>query len=203
MVARVNPDIWLKGAVWALGLGPTVWMAYGFSADALGANPIEALLHLAGRWALIFLLMSLAVTPLRRVTGWGRIIKIRRLLGLFAFFFVVLHFVVYLGLDQGLAWSFIVQDILDRPFITVGFGAFLLLLPLALTSTRGWIRRLGRRWQSLHRLVYPSAILAAIHYYWKVKADAFWPLVAAGILAFLLLSRLPRVGIRTKVKGRG
>jgi sulfoxide reductase heme-binding subunit YedZ len=196
-------DKGLKGVVWALGLGPLVWLAYRFSVDGLGANPIEVLLHVLGRWALAFLLLSLAVTPLRRVSGWGRVIKLRRLLGLFAFFFLTLHFLVYLTLDQGLAWSYIREDIVERPFITVGFVAFLLLLPLALTSTRGWIRRLGRRWQTLHRLVYPAAILSTVHYYWKVKADTFWPLAAAGVLTLLLLARLPLWRSVEKKKGSG
>ncbi len=181
----------LKAAVWLLGLAPLAWGGAGFLTGRLGANPVEALLHLAGDWALVFLLLGLSVTPLRRYAGWSRLLKVRRLLGLFAFFYASLHFMVYLVLDQGLAWSFILEDVAERPFITVGFGAFLLLAPLALTSTRGWIRRLGRKWQALHRLVYPAAVLAVVHFYWKVKADTFWPLVAGGILALLLLVRLP------------
>ena len=193
--------IWIKVAVWVLGLSPVGWGAWAFFADELGANPVEALLHVAGRWGLAFLLLGLAVTPLRQVTGWNAIIKTRRLLGLFGFFYVSLHFLVYLGLDLGFAWSFILEDIAERPFITVGFLSLLLLLPLALTSTRGWIRRLGRRWQILHRLVYPAAALGVLHFYWKVKADTFWPLVAAGALAVLLLMRTP--GWVRKWKGRG
>jgi len=181
----------LKGGIWILGLAPLAWAFHGFLFHALGANPIEALLLVMGRWGLIFLLLSLAVTPLRTVTGLNRIIRIRRLLGLFAFFYVSLHFLVYLVLDQGLAWSFILEDIAKRPFITVGFLAFLLLLPLAVTSTKGWIRRLGRRWRTLHRLVYPAAALGVVHFYWKVKADTFWPLVAGAVLAVLLLARTP------------
>jgi sulfoxide reductase heme-binding subunit YedZ len=174
-----------------LGLGPALWLGYQAVSDGLSANPIEALLHLTGRWGLAFLLLGLAVTPLRRFAGWGRLIRVRRLLGLFAFFYVVLHFSIYLGVDQGFAWEFVAEDVWERPFITVGFASFILLIPLALTSTRGWIRRLGRRWQLLHRLVYPAAILAAVHFYWKVKADTFWPLVAGGVLVVLLLARLP------------
>jgi len=181
----------LKGVVWILGLGPVVWIGFRFFSDGLGANPIEALLHWAGGWALVLLLAGLAVTPIRRITGWNRIIKVRRLIGLFAFSYASLHLLIYLGLDQGFAWSFIVEDVVDRPFITVGMAAYLLLIPLAVTSTRGWIRRLGKRWQALHRLVYVSAGLAALHFYWKVKADTFWPLVAAAVLAILLLARLP------------
>ena len=186
----------LKLGVWMVGLAPMAWVGFRILSDGLGANPSEALLHLAGRWGLVFLLLGLAVTPLRRLSGWSRVIKVRRLLGLFAFFYMTLHFLIYLGLDQGFAWGFILEDITERPFITVGFAAFLLLTPLAMTSTRGWIRRLGRRWQLLHRLVYPAALLASVHFYWKVKADTFWPLVAMGILALLLMARVrwvPRI----------
>ena len=180
----------LKWGIWLLGLAPLAWGFYGLAFDGLGANPIEALLHVMGRWGLVFLLLSLAVTPLRKATGWNPIIRTRRLLGLFAFFYATLHFLVYLVLDQGLAWTFILEDIASRPFITVGFASFILLVPLAATSTRGWIRRLGRNWRRLHRLVYPAGILAVIHFYWKVKADTFWPLVAGGVLATLLLARV-------------
>jgi sulfoxide reductase heme-binding subunit YedZ len=131
------------------------------------------------------------VTPIRRLTGWNRIIKTRRLLGLFAFFYLCLHLLVYLGLDQGFGWSYIAEDILERPFITSGMAAFLLLVPLAVTSTRGWIRRLGKRWQKIHRLVYPAVALGVLHFYWKVKADTFWPLAAALVLAMLFLARVP------------
>lgn len=185
------PLMLLRAAVWAVGLGPLVWVGWRIAAGDLGANPIETGLHVSGRWALILLLLGLAVTPVRRLTGWSQVVKVRRTLGLFAFFYASLHLLVYLGLDQGLAWGFIVEDVLKRPFITVGMASFLLLVPLAVTSTRGWIRRLGRRWQTLHRLVYPAAALAVLHFYWKVKADTFWPLVAAGVLGVLLLARLP------------
>jgi len=197
---KLTSEAWLKAPIWILGLTPLAWGVWGFVYDGLGANPVEALLHVAGRWALTFLLLGLAVTPIRRMTGWNRIIKVRRLLGLFAFFYALLHFLVYLGLDQGFAWSFILEDIAERPFITVGFIALVLLAPLAVTSTRGWIRRLGRRWQLLHRLVYPAAGLAVLHFYWKVKADTFWPLVAAVILGLLLLFRIP--GLTRSGRGR-
>jgi sulfoxide reductase heme-binding subunit YedZ len=180
----------LRIGVWALGLGPMLWTATRFATDNLGANPIEAVLHWSGRWALILLLVGLAITPLRRLTKWNQIIKVRRTLGLFAFFYVSLHLMLYLGLDQGFAWSFILEDVTDRPFITSGFLGFLLLVPLAITSTKGWIRRLGRRWQTLHRLVYAATGLGVLHFYWKVKADTFWPLVAAVVLAVLLLARV-------------
>jgi sulfoxide reductase heme-binding subunit YedZ len=199
-VKKRNSDIWLKLPVWVLGMGPLAWGVWAFFADELGANPVETLLLVPGRWALVFLLLGLAVSPVRRFTGWNRIIRVRRLLGLFAFFYASLHFLIYLAVDQGFAWSFILEDIAERPFITVGFAALVLLVPLAVTSTRGWIRRLGRRWQLLHRLVYPATALGALHFYWKVKADTFWPLVAAGILAALLLARVP--GWTARAAGR-
>ena len=182
-------DFSLKTGVWILGLLPISWIGWRLSQDGLGANPIEALLHLTGRWALVFLLITLAVTPIRRVSRWNRIVKIRRPLGLFAFFYLCLHLCTYVGLDQLFAMEYIVEDVIERPYITVGFAAFLLLVPLAMTSTRGWIRRLGRRWQRLHRLVYPATALGILHFYWQVKADSFWPLVAAGALVVLLLLR--------------
>jgi sulfoxide reductase heme-binding subunit YedZ len=193
----------LKAAVWLLGLAPLLWTAIRFVTDALGANPVEALLHWAGRWALILLLVGLAITPIRRLTGWNAVIKVRRLVGLFAFFYAVLHLLIYLGLDQGFAWSFIVEDILERPFITSGMVAFLLLVPLAVTSTKRWIRRLGRRWQRLHRLVYPAAGLGVLHFYWKVKLDTFWPLVAVSVLAVLMVARVPWKRPATSVSPSG
>ncbi len=127
----------LKVAVWVVALGPFIWTGLRFSMGDLGANPIEALLHSAGRWTLILLLVGLSISPLRRLTGWNQIIKVRRLVGLFAFFYASLHLLIYLGLDQGFAWSYIVEDILERPFITSGAAAFLFLVPLAVTSTKG------------------------------------------------------------------
>ncbi len=181
----------LKVAVWVVALGPFIWTGLRFAMGDLGANPIEALLHSAGRWTLILLLVGLSISPLRRLTGWNQIIKVRRLVGLFAFFYASLHLLIYLGLDQGFAWPYIVEDILERPFITSGAAAFLFLVPLAVTSTKGWIRRLGKRWLRIHRLVYVAASLGVLHYYWKVKLDTFWPLVAVSVLAALLMARVP------------
>lgn len=183
--------MFLKVAVWLLGSAPLLWTSVRFVTDDLGANPVEAVLHWAGRWALILILVGLSISPIRRISGWNQIIKVRRPIGLFAFFYASLHFLLYLGLDQGFAWPYIVEDVTERPFITSGVAAFLLLVPLALTSTKGWIRRLGKRWRRLHRLVYPAAILGTLHFFWKVKADTFWPLLAAGVLAVLLLARVP------------
>ena len=147
----MSPAMMQKAFVWLVCLSPVFWTAVRIATDGLGANPVEAVLHWSGRWALILLLAGLSITPIRRITGWNGIIRLRRLIGLFAFFYASLHLSIYWGLDQGFAWSFILEDVTERPFITSGFGAFLLLLPLAMTSTKGWIRRLGRRWQKLHR----------------------------------------------------
>jgi sulfoxide reductase heme-binding subunit YedZ len=170
-------------------LAALVWA--GFRGD-LGANPVETITHETGQWALRLLLATLAVTPLRRLTGWNPLLRVRRMLGLFAFFYAVLHLATYLWLDQFFDWGAVLADVLDRPYITIGFAAFLLLVPLAATSTDAMVRRLGgRRWQRLHRLVYPAAGLAVLHFLWLVKADLREPLIYAGLLALLLAARLP------------
>ncbi len=169
-----------------LPLGKLALEAFGVAGMSLGANPVEELLHRCGKWGLNFLLITLAITPLRRLSGWNAAIRFRRMLGLFAFFYILLHFLVYAGLDQRFAMQYIVEDIVERPYITLGIIALVLLLPLAITSTNGMMRRLGRRWQKLHRLVYPIAILAVWHFYWQVKQDILEPLIYAGILALLL-----------------
>ena len=156
----------------------------------LSANPIEDVTLTTGIWALRLLLVTLAITPLRRLTGWNRVIQYRRMLGLFAFFYATLHVATYVVLDLFFAWDRILADILKRPFITAGMVAFVTMLPLALTSTRGWIRRLGRRWQLLHRLVYVSAIAAAVHYLWKVKVVIGSPVYYGALVAALLLFRI-------------
>lgn len=159
--------------------------------DRLGADPIATLTHETGQWALRLLLATLAVTPLRLLTGWTVLLRFRRMLGLWAFAYACVHFAIYLALDLGGYWAQVFADIVERPFITVGFAAWLLLLPLALTSTRSMMRRLGRRWSQLHRLVYAIGVLAVVHYLWLVKADPREPLVYAIILVVLLLCRLP------------
>ena len=159
----------------------------------LGANPIEELLHEMGRWGLKFILIGLALTPLRRLTGWNWLIRFRRMLGLFAFFYVLLHFLVYAVLDQGLEMTLVLEDILKRPYITLGMAGLVLLIPLALTSTRGMMRRLGKTWLKLHKLVYVIAILGVWHFYWQVKLDTLEALVYALILAVLLALRVDRV----------
>jgi sulfoxide reductase heme-binding subunit YedZ len=160
--------------------------AFSVAGLGLGANPIEELLHELGRWGLKFLLLTLAVTPMRRWTGWNWLIGFRRMLGLFSFFYIVLHFTVYAVLDQGLDFSAIIEDVLKRPYITLGMAGLLMLIPLAVTSTKGMMRRLGRRWQKLHRLVYIIAIAGVWHFYWQVKLDTLDATLYALVLAGLL-----------------
>jgi sulfoxide reductase heme-binding subunit YedZ len=158
----------------------------------LGANPIEVITHSTGDWTLIFLCITLSVTPLRRFLHLPWLIRYRRMLGLFAFFHAFLHFMTFVWLDKFFAWGEMVKDVYKRPFITAGFTAFVLLLPLAATSTAAAVRFLGgRRWQLLHRLIYVSALAGVIHYYWLVKSDVSLPLLYGGIVAFLLACRIP------------
>lgn len=182
----------LKIGVWALGLFPLARVAWWVREGVygLGANPIERVLHHSGWWTLALLLMALMITPLRRITRRNELIKLRRPLGLFAFFWATVHLGIYLGLDQLFDWEFIVEDVVERPFITVGMAAWIVLLPLALTSTRGWIRRLGRRWGLLHRAVYLAALLGVIHYYWRVKADTREPLIFAAVFVAVMALRM-------------
>ena len=165
-------------------------LAYKAYTGDLGVNPIEFVTHFTGDWVLIFLLATLSVTPLRKITGWNDLIKFRRMLGLFAFFYALLHFSTYLVLDLFFDFQRIAKDILKRPYVTVGFTAFVLMIPLAITSTAGMIRRLGKRWQQLHRLVYFAALAGVIHFYWLVKADIRRPLQYGIVLAVLLGYRL-------------
>ncbi len=181
----------LKVALWLGGLAPLAWCVAGYFRDWLGANPIEKLEHVTGMTTLVALLATLAITPLRRLTGWNPIIQLRRPTGLFAFFYAFLHFSVWAGLDQTLVWSWMIQDVAKRPYITVGFTGFVLLIPLALTSTKASIRRLGKRWTTIHRLVYVTAALGVIHYYWSVKADVRIPILLGTIYVGLMLLRLP------------
>ena len=184
---------WTKLPIWLLALAPFAWMvlgAFGLWGVSLGANPVEKMLDEAGVWTLRILLATLAITPLRVLTGWTWLLGYRRLLGLFAFFYLVLHLTIYLVLDRTLDLGLIIEDVVERPFITLGVLAFLAMVPLAVTSTRGWMRRLGKRWQKLHRLVYVIAILGVWHYYWQVKLDTVEPTVYAVILAVLLAFRL-------------
>ena len=169
-----------------LPLAASLWQALSGQA----VNPVETLTRDSGSWALNLLLAGLAITPLRRLGAPGWLLRLRRMLGLYAFFYASVHLLIYLWLDQLFDWAAIVQDIIKRPFITVGMAAFALLLPLAITSTDGWLRRLKRRWGQLHRLVYPLALLAVLHYLWLVKRDLTEPLLYATVLAVLLGLRL-------------
>jgi sulfoxide reductase heme-binding subunit YedZ len=162
----------------------------------LGANPLEVITHTTGDWTLRFLVLTLAVTPLRQITRQYWLIRFRRMLGLYAFFYGLLHFTTYLWFDKFFDWSDIVKDIGKRPFITIGFLALVIMVPLALTSTAGMIRRLGKRWQRLHRLVYASAIAGVIHYYWLVKADVRKPVFYGCLVGVLLLYRCVNWGWR-------
>ena len=188
----------LKPAIFVLSLLPLVWLAWQGYAGQLGANPIETITHGTGEWALRFLLITLAMTPLRRMTGSPWPIRVRRMLGLFAFFYATLHLFTYLWLDQFFWWEEILRDIAKRPFITVGMLAFALLLPLAVTSTNAMMRRLGgARWKRLHRLAYVIPALGVLHFLWVVKADTLEPLVYGLVLAALLALRLPWMARRT------
>jgi sulfoxide reductase heme-binding subunit YedZ len=181
----------LKIVVFPACLVPLGLLAWKGLHDGLGANPIEVITHSTGHWTLIFLLVTLGITPLRRLTGQLWLIHFRRMLGLFSFFYGCLHFTTYIWLDKFFDVHDMLKDIAKRPFITVGFAAFVLMIPLALTSTRKMIQRLGgRRWAMLHRLIYLSGIAAVVHYWWAVKKDVRLPQLAAGILALLLAYRV-------------
>ena len=179
----------VKPIIWIGCLTPLALLILWFFNGGLGANPIEKITHWTGRTSLTLLVITLAVTPLRRITKWNQVIQVRRLLGLFAFFYAVLHFLTYVVLDLFFDFSRVAEDILERPYITVGFTALLLLIPLAITSTKGWIRRLGKRWTMLHRLIYVATALGVLHFYWKVKADTRAPLLYAAALVLLLAIR--------------
>ena len=181
---------WLKSLIFILCSIPAGQLAYQAWTGDLGVNPIEFITRFTGSWALIILIASLAVTPLRRMTGWNELVKFRRMLGLFAFFYALLHFSTYLALDLFFDFRAIGKDILKRPYITAGFIAFVVMIPLAITSTAAMIRRLGKRWQQLHRLVYLAAIAGVIHFYWLVKADIRRPAQYGAVLAVLLGYRL-------------
>lgn len=180
----------VKPVIFILALVPAAWLTYGLFYGHLGVNPAETLQLQTGIWALRFLIFTLLVTPIRRVMGWNRIIQYRRMLGLFAFFYASLHLLSYVALDRFFDLAGVWEDVVKRPFIAAGMVAFLTMLPLAITSTKGWIRRLGRRWQLLHRLIYVSAIAAAIHYLWKVKVIIGSPVYYAAVIGILLAFRI-------------
>lgn len=192
-VARpIKPPRWLPWVVIAAGFIPCAWLLYGFTGDYFfgtrhfGTNPIKEMEHFTGDWNLRFLVLTLSITPALRLTRQGWLIRYRRIFGLFAFLYIVLHLTIYFVLDVELRWGDLVADVLKRKYITLGMTGFLLLIPLALTSTKGWIRRLGnRRWNAIHRLVYPAAILGTVHYWMSVKLDIRNPLLY--VLTFVAL----------------
>jgi methionine sulfoxide reductase heme-binding subunit len=190
----------LKPGVFLLCLLPLLLVATQFYTGQLGANPIDEIADASGEWTLRMLLVVLAMTPLKRLFGWGWPVRVRRMVGLFAFFYACLHLIIYLWLDQFFDWQEILLDILDRRFITVGMLAFTLLIPLAVTSNRVAVKRLGKFWKRLHRLAYVIPALGVVHYWWLVKADVFEPLVYGMVLLVLLAFRLrfARTGIDAK-----
>ena len=187
-IAAAMPAILIA---WAVADGFRVPGIPQYPFGGLGANPIEAVEQKTGRWTLIFLFITLAITPLRRITGWNPAVRFRRMVGLFAFFYATLHVAAFIVLDFFFDWSAIVSEVIERPWITIGMVSWLLLVPLAITSTKGWIRRIGgRRWQLLHRLIYVVAIGGTIHFFLAVKQDLRDPFIFAFILALLLGARL-------------
>jgi sulfoxide reductase heme-binding subunit YedZ len=178
---------WAKAILFALGLGPLAWLGWRAWNMDLGANPVEFLQHFTGNWTLRLIVATLAVTPLRKLLRLPDLIRFRRMVGLFAFFYGCLHFVTYLWLDKDFQLAEMLKDVGKRPFIAAGFAALALMAPLAVTSTAGWIRRLGgKRWQRLHRLVYVAAVAAVAHYYWLVKSDVRLPLLYGSLVGLLL-----------------
>lgn len=206
-MATAVQDRWLR-----FGLKPLVFLAClvpfgllvkgGLEGD-LGANPLERVTDVTGQWGLRFLLLTLALSPLRRLTGWRWPLRFRRMLGLFVFFYVTLHFLTWVWLDQELGWGNILADIVKRPYVTVGFVAWMLLLPLAATSTRGMMRRLGRNWQRLHRAIYVIGLLGVLHYLWLVKADLLEPVIYTGLFALLIAVRWRPQLIKRPLSVRG
>lgn len=194
---------WIRPAAWIGGLVPLVLLVAGAFTGGLGADPIEYVTLRTGFATLLMLMLTLAVTPARRLTGWNWLAPARRTLGLCAFLYVCLHLATYL-VDQGFAWTYIVEDVAERPYVTAGFTAFLLLVPLALTSTRAAIRRMGKRWQKLHRLVYLAGGLGVLHFIWLVKSDLREPLIFAAVFALLMALRIPGLlGGRGRKAGKG
>lgn len=188
---KILTSKWTKVVVFLVCLGPAAWLVWRGIHQDLTADPIKYITHFTGDWILRFLVITLAITPLRKILHVPQLIRFRRMFGLFAFFYAFLHFSTWIGLDQTFNWAGMWQDVMKRPFITVGFTGFVLLIPLALTSTAGWIRRLGgKRWQMLHRLIYATAVLGVIHFYWSVKSDVNKPLEYAFLVGILLAWRI-------------
>jgi methionine sulfoxide reductase heme-binding subunit len=190
-VRAILTSKWTKVVVFLLCLLPFIGLVDRALHNNLGANPVEFLQHATGDWTLRFLVFTLCITPFRKLLNLPDLIRFRRMLGLFAFFYVCMHFLTYLGPDQSFDLSGMWKDVAKRPFITVGFAAFVSLIPLAITSTAGWIRRIGgKRWQMLHRLIYFAAVCGVVHYYWLVKSDVRKPVFYGALVAILLLWRL-------------
>ena len=189
----------VKPGLWILGLAPLTYLLLRVRQGDLGFDPIRTITHFTGRTAIIILFITLSVTPIRRLTGWNPIIKVRRLIGNFAFFYALIHFLIYAVFDRELSLTGLGEDIAKRPWITVGFTVFLILLTLAITSPQAMVRRLGKRWQTLHRLIYVAAGLAVLHFTWAQKKDIRLPLIYGAVLAVILGSRLflrPRKAVR-------
>jgi len=192
----------IKPALWILGLAPLLYLLNRIRQGDLGFDPIRTVTHFTGRTAIIILFITLTVTPIRRITGWNPLIKVRRLIGLFAFFYATIHFLIYAVFDRELSLAGLGEDIAKRPWITVGFTVFLILLTLAITSPQAMVRKLGKRWQTLHRLIYAAAGLAVLHFTWAQKKDIRLPLIYAAVLAVILASRLvlrPRKAVRREM----
>jgi len=181
----------VKPVLWVAGLVPLAWQIWAFVTDHLEAEPVKGMEHFTGRTALVILFITLCITPLRRLTGWNGIIKLRRLIGLFAFFYAVIHFTIFLVFDLELSFGRLAGEVVKRPYITVGFSALLMLTALAITSPQAMVRKLGgKRWRALHRLIYVAAIAGVLHYWWLVKADIRQPAAYAVVVGILLLIRL-------------
>ena len=196
---------WLKWPVITLSLLPASWIAFALWSDLtrntryLGANPVKEMEHFMGEWNIRFLVLTLAVSPAIKFTGWGWLIRYRRIFGLLAFFYICLHLSIYFVLDTELSWSLMVEDVAERLYITLGMTAFVLLVPLAITSTKGWIRRMGnRRWNRLHWLVFPAVVLGMVHYYMAVKRDIREPVADALVFGALFWFRVRRRPVARK-----
>jgi sulfoxide reductase heme-binding subunit YedZ len=192
----------LKTVIFLLALVPFVLLLVRGWKNELGANPIETVTHITGIWTIRFLVITLAISPLRKLTGQAILIRFRRMLGLFTFFYACMHFLTYIWLDQYFDWPFIIKDITEHPYIIVGFTTFLILLSLAVTSPRFMVRKMGKNWKKLHRLIYPAAFLASFHFLWLVKSDIREPLLYFALFTILMLLRLPSVQENTPLISR-
>ena len=188
-LAILSPRVfdWTKAVIFMLCLGPLARLVIGAPLDLLGVNPVETIRRSTGTWTLVFVLATLSVTPLRRITGWHWLARLRRMFGLYAFFYAALHLISYVWLEQFFDGAAIVKDIVKRPFITIGFAAFAMMIPLAVTSTDAMVRRMGaKKWIALHRLIYVLAVCGVIHFWWLVKRDVTQPAIYALVLTLLL-----------------